>query len=39
MFLWMLVAWTKHPALTIQGVQGRYFLVPVIMAAYALPSS
>jgi hypothetical protein len=35
-FLWMLIAWTKHPASTIQGVQGRYFFVPVGMVAYAL---
>lgn len=30
-FLAMLLTWTPHPAQTIQGVQGRYFLVPAIM--------
>jgi len=35
-FLWMLLAWTPHPASIIQGVQGRYFLVPSVMVAYAL---
>jgi uncharacterized membrane protein len=35
-FLWMLIAWTQHPASTILGIQGRYFFVPVAMVAYAL---
>lgn len=30
-FLAMLFTWTQHPANTIQGVQGRYFLVPVML--------
>lgn len=36
MFLWMLIAWTQHPASKIEGVQGRYFLIPIVMIAYAL---
>lgn len=35
-FISQLVAWTKHPASLIDGVQGRYFLVPAIMVAYAI---
>ncbi len=35
-FLALLVTWTPHPALTVNGVQGRYFIVPAIMLAYAL---
>lgn len=35
-FLALLVTWTVHPAVTVAGVQGRYFVVPAIMAAYAL---
>ncbi len=35
-FLALLVAWTKHPAQWIDGVQGRYFLVPTMLLAYAL---
>lgn len=35
-FLAMLVTWTPHPALYIDGVQGRYFLIPAVLIAYAL---
>jgi uncharacterized membrane protein len=35
-FFALLVTWNPHPATLIQGVQGRYFLVPMIMIAYAV---
>ena len=35
-FLALLVTFTPHPATLVQGVQGRYFLVPSIMLAYAI---
>ena len=35
-FLALLVTWNPHPAATIEGVQGRYFVVPAIMLAYAI---
>lgn len=35
-FLALLVTWTPHPAPTVQGVQGRYFIVPALLAAYGL---
>ena len=35
-FLALLVTWTPHPTLTVRGVQGRYFLVPTIMLAFAI---
>lgn len=35
-FFALLVTWNMHPASRIEGVQGRYFLVPVIMLAYAI---
>jgi uncharacterized membrane protein len=35
-FFALLVAWNPHPAQIIQGVQGRYFLVPAILIAYAI---
>lgn len=35
-FLALLVTWTPHPALLVQGVQGRYFIVPAILLSYAL---
>jgi hypothetical protein len=38
-FFALLVTFTPHPATTIRGVQGRYFLVPVLLIAYALCSS
>ena len=34
-FLAMLVTWTPHPASVVKGVQGRYFVVPAILLAYA----
>jgi len=34
-FFALLITWNPHPASLIQGVQGRYFLVPMIMIAYA----
>lgn len=35
-FFAMLVTWTPHPATFIDGVQGRYFLIPAILVSYAL---
>jgi uncharacterized membrane protein len=35
-FLALLIAWTPHPASVIQGVQGRYFFIPIVMLAYSL---
>jgi uncharacterized membrane protein len=35
-FFAMLVTWTPHPAKLIEGVQGRYFLMPAILCTYAL---
>ena len=35
-FLAMVVTWTPHPATMIKGVQGRYFVVPGILLAYAM---
>jgi hypothetical protein len=35
----LLVTSSQHPANLIQGVQGRYFLVPAIMVAYAISGS
>ena len=32
----LLVTWTPHPATVVNGVVGRYFLIPAIMVAYAL---
>ncbi len=34
-FLAMLFSWTPHPATIVEGVQGRYLLVPVILVAVA----
>jgi uncharacterized membrane protein len=34
-FLAMLSTWTPHPATLVKGVQGRYFVVPAILLAYA----
>jgi uncharacterized membrane protein len=33
-FLALLVTWTPHPASMVQGVQGRYFVVPMILFGY-----
>ena len=38
-FFSLLLCWTPHPATIIQGVQGRYFLIPMIMIAYAISGS
>jgi len=38
-FFAMLVTWTPHPANFIEGVQGRYFLIPAILVAYAINSN
>ncbi|MGZ8957021.1 MAG: DUF2142 domain-containing protein [Methylosarcina sp.] len=35
-FFALLITCNRHPASLIQGVQGRYFLVPMIMVAYAI---
>jgi uncharacterized membrane protein len=35
-FLALLVSWTPHPAQTVQGVQGRYFIGPALMLAYGI---
>jgi uncharacterized membrane protein len=35
-FFSVLVTWTPHPAAVIEGVVGRYFLIPGILIAYAL---
>ena len=35
-FLLMLVTWSPFPAQLIEGVQGRYFIAPALVAAYAL---
>lgn len=38
-FFLLLATWTAHPATIITGVQGRYFLVPAVLLAYALSGS
>ena len=35
-FCALLATWTVHPAVVIEGVQGRYFLVPAILLACAM---
>ncbi len=35
-FMAMLVSWTPAGAMQIEGVQGRYFIVPALMMAYGL---
>ncbi|NYT58694.1 DUF2142 domain-containing protein [Alcaligenaceae bacterium] len=35
-FFALLVTWTPHPADKIQGVQGRYFLIPAVLLAYGI---
>jgi len=35
-FFALLVSWSVHPASIIKGVQGRYFMVPALLVAYAL---
>ncbi|TDK56687.1 DUF2142 domain-containing protein [Pseudomonas moraviensis] len=34
-FFALLITWSAHPAQIIEGVQGRYFLIPMLMLAYA----
>ena len=36
MFLALLVTWTPHPATVVQGVQGRYLVVPAILLGCSL---
>ena len=35
-FLAMLVQWTVGPSTTVDGIQGRYFMIPAVIVAYAL---
>ena len=35
-FFALLVTWTPHPASVVNGVQGRYFIVPAILLGYSL---
>lgn len=35
-FTALLLTWSPHPAVRIEGVQGRYFTIPAIMLAYGL---
>ena len=35
-FFALLVAWTPHPAVLVGGIQGRYFIVPALVAGHAL---
>ena len=35
-FFALLIGWTPHPAPIIQGVQGRYFIVPALLLGYVL---
>jgi uncharacterized membrane protein len=35
-FVLLLLTWTALPAVTVDGVQGRYLLIPLILIAYAL---
>ncbi|MBV5299903.1 MAG: DUF2142 domain-containing protein [Rhodoferax sp.] len=35
-FLALLVTWTPHPAVLVHGVQGRYFVAPALLLAFAL---
>ena len=35
-FFSLLVTWTPHPAKIIEGIQGRYFLIPAIFLAYGI---
>jgi len=38
-FFALLIAWTPHPSKVVTGVQGRYFITPAIILAYALSGS
>lgn len=35
-FLALLVQWSPFPTSTIYGVQGRYFIIPIILFAYSM---
>ncbi|MEG0003422.1 MAG: hypothetical protein RR857_16790, partial [Comamonas sp.] len=35
-FTALLISWTPHPATIVHGIQGRYFIVPFLLLAYAL---
>jgi uncharacterized membrane protein len=35
-FFALLITWTPHPATIVEGVQGRYFIVPAIVLAYSM---
>lgn len=37
-FLAMLLTWTPHPAVVVEGVQGRYFLIPCMLLLLAFCS-
>lgn len=37
-FFALLVTWNPHPASYIEGIQGRYFLIPALLLAYSLKS-
>lgn len=39
LFFLLLITWNQHPATNISGVQGRYFLAPVILIGYGLTTS
>ncbi|MBS7777104.1 DUF2142 domain-containing protein [Acidovorax sp. CCYZU-2555] len=34
-FTALLISWTPHPATIVHGIQGRYFIVPSLLLAYA----
>ncbi|MEG1454680.1 MAG: hypothetical protein RSC66_03800, partial [Comamonas sp.] len=34
-FTALLISWTPHPATIVHGIQGRYFIVPFLLLAYA----
>ena len=34
-FTALLISWTPHPATVVHGIQGRYFVVPFLLLAYA----
>lgn len=35
-FVALLISWSEHPAVLIQGVQGRYFTIPLLVLIYGL---
>ena len=34
-FFALLITWTPHPAQLVEGIQGRYFLIPALLLGYA----